>query len=184
MVRDISVVAGESAPKRRIRAHLRESELRKLAADPASKLDQLLAIAAYKAEEIRAEGRELDQEEALRRFELNPFRWETEGWQSQVEVGFLWTWQGTDGTSRKAFVFPRMNHVLNRQIPRPPLLDEADADILRGLHEAASPEAKQSEAPCEYLGVQVGKGKFEPDPAKWPCRSYPGAKTHATVDYE
>ena len=62
------------APKKRIRAHLRESELRKLAADTSSKLQRLLAIAAYKAEEIRAEGGALDQQEALARFELNPFR--------------------------------------------------------------------------------------------------------------
>ena len=86
----------EGAPKKRIRAHLRESELRKLAADPASKLDQLLAIAAYKAEEIRAdaEGRPLDEDAAMVRFERNPFRWETDGWQSRVEVGFLWAWLG------------------------------------------------------------------------------------------
>ena len=62
MVKDIAAVVEEGAPKKRIRAHLRESELRKLAADPASKLDQLLAIAGNKADEIRAEGRALDQE--------------------------------------------------------------------------------------------------------------------------
>ena len=50
MVKDIAAVVEEEAPKKRIRAHLRESELRKLAADHASKLDQLLAIAAYKAD--------------------------------------------------------------------------------------------------------------------------------------
>ena len=55
MVKDIAAVVEEGPPKRRIRAHLREAELRTLAADPASKLDQLLAIAAYNAEDIRAE---------------------------------------------------------------------------------------------------------------------------------
>ena len=107
MVKDIAAIVEEGAPKKRIRAHLRESELRKLAADHASKLDQLLAIAAYKAEGLRAqaEGRPLDEEAAMVRFEQNPFQWETSGWRSQVEVCFLWTWLDRDGAPRKAFVF-------------------------------------------------------------------------------
>ena len=184
VVKNIASVVEDGAPRKRIRAHLRESELRKLAADKSSKLERLLAIASYKAEEIRAEGGSLDEQEALARFELNPFRWDTEGWQSQVDICFLWTWQGTDGTRQKAFVYPRLDNVFKRQVPRPPMLDEADVDILRGLQEAACLETKQSKAPCEYLGVHLGKGKYEPDPTKWPCRSYPGAKTHAMVYYE
>ena len=59
------------------------------------KLAELLAIASYKAEEIRAdtEQRPMDEEAALAGFKQNPFRWEAPGWQSQVEVGFLWAWQ-------------------------------------------------------------------------------------------
>ena len=177
VVKNIAAIAEDGAPKKRIRAHLRESELRKLAAAHPSKLHQLLAIAAYKAEEIRAEaeGRPLDDEAALAGFEPNPFRWDTEGRQSQVEVSFLWTWQGRDGMVRRAFVFPILNNVFERQVPRPPGLDEADEDIYKRLVEAASLETKQRKAPCKYLGVQTSKGKFEPDPGKWPSRSYPGA---------
>ena len=91
VVKNIATVPEEGAPKKRIRVHLRESELRKLAADTSTKLSQLLAIAAYKAEEIRAEteGRALDQQEASARFEQNPFRWDAQGRQSHVDVCFL-----------------------------------------------------------------------------------------------
>ena len=94
-------------------------------------LAQLLAVAAYKAEEIRAntEQRPMDEEAAFAGFEQNPFRWETEGWQSQVEVGVLWTWQDRAGTGRKSFVFPQLHNVFKRQVPRPPSLDEADDEI-------------------------------------------------------
>ena len=118
------------------------------------------------------------------RFEQNPFQWETSGKRSHVEICFLWTWQVPDGTRRKSFVFPRLNDVYKRQVPRPPGLDEVAADILRCLQEAAALETKKSKAPCKYLGLHVGKGKFEPDPAKWPCRSYPGVRTHAAVYFE
>ena len=78
----------EGPPKKRIRAHLRESELRKLGADPASKSERLLAIAAYKAEETRAdaEGRQLNEEAAVARFEQRSFHLDTDGRRSQVEV--------------------------------------------------------------------------------------------------
>ena len=71
MVKDITATLEEGAPRKRIRTHLRESELRKIAEEKSSKLDKLLAVAAYKAEEIRAdaEQRPLDQDKALARFE-------------------------------------------------------------------------------------------------------------------
>ena len=185
VVKNIASVVEDGAPRKRIRAHLRESELRKLAADTSSKLDQLLAIAAYKADEIRAEaeGRALDQQEAFARFEQNPFRWDAQGRQSHVDVCFLWTWRGTDGNGRRAFVFPRLDNVFKRQIPRPPGLDDADEDTYKRLVEAASLETKQRKAPCKYLGI-LSQGKFEADPGKWHSRSYPGSKTYATVYFE
>ena len=98
MAKDIIAAHDEAAPRKRIRTHLRETELRKLAEDKPLKLDQLLAIAADKAEEIRAgaQVRPIDEEVALAGFERNPFRWESQGWQSRIEVGSLWTWQGRD----------------------------------------------------------------------------------------
>ena len=185
-MKNIFAFAEEGAPRKRIRTHLRESELRKLASDKSSKLDQLLAIAAYKAEAIRSNTgqRPTDEEAALSGFEQNPFRWEAQGRQSQVEVGFLWSWQGRDGVGRKSFVFSQLHNVFRRQVPRPPGLDEADADLYKRLLESASLETKQRKAPCKYLGVDIGTGKFEADPGKWPSRSYLGKKTHATVYFE
>ena len=120
VVRNVTAVVEESAPRRRIRKGLRESELRKLAAAESSKLDQLLAIAAFKAEEIRAEAQAvlIDEEAARARFEQNPFRWEAQGWSSRLEVGFLWTWQSSDGVGRKGFVFSRLHNVHARGVPR------------------------------------------------------------------
>ena len=102
MVKNIFAFAEEGAPRKRIRTHLRESELRKLAAEKPSKLDQLLAIATYKAEEIRADAaqRPIDEEAALARFEQNPSRWDAPCKQSHAEVGFLWAWQDRHGTAR------------------------------------------------------------------------------------
>ena len=91
VVKAITAVAEDGAPRKRIRAHLRESELRKLIEASPRKLDQLVAIAAYKAEEVRAEAEERPaaEREALAGFERNPLRWEAAGWKSQVDVCFL-----------------------------------------------------------------------------------------------
>ena len=91
MAKDITAAHDEAAPRKRIRTHLRETELRKLAEDKPLKLDQLLAIAADKAEEIRAgaQVRPIDGDTALAGFEQSPFRWEAQGRQSRIEVGFL-----------------------------------------------------------------------------------------------
>ena len=168
MAKDINAVLEEGAPRKRIRTHLRESALQNLMAKKPSKLDQLLAVAAYKAEEIRAdtEQRPMDEEAASAGFEQNPFRWETEGWQSHVEVGVLWTWQDRHGTLQKKFIFPRLDHVFQRQVHRPPGLDEADDEIYKRLREVASLETRLRKAPCKYLGVETGKDKYEADPSK------------------
>ena len=185
VVKDIIAVLEEGAPRKRIRTHLRESALQNLMAKKPSKLDQLLAVATDKAEEIRAntDQNRMDEEAAFAGFEQNPFRWETRGRQSHVEVGFLWTWQDRCWTLRKKFVFPRLDNVFKRLIPRPPGLDEADDEIYKRLREVASLETKLRKAPCKYLGVQVGQDKYEADPSKWPSRSYQCGKTHATVFY-
>ena len=162
VVKDITAVASEGAPRKRIRTHLRESELRKLAADNSSKLDRLLAIAAYKAEEHRseAEQRPLDQEKALACLEQNPFRWEAPGKQSRVEVGFLWTWRDSHGDDRQSFVFLRLDNVFSQGIPRPPGLDEADKCIYELLLKVATLAPK-----AESFCVTVVRG--DAAVAKW-----------------
>ena len=74
-MKDITATLEEGAPRKRIRTHLRESELRRVAEEKSTHLDQLLALAAYKAEEIRADAQErpMDEEAALSGFGQNPF---------------------------------------------------------------------------------------------------------------
>ena len=73
---DIDRVREEGAPRKKIRRHLHESDLRNAAQEHGAKLDQLIAIACYRAEEIRAadEKREVIMELAMAGFEQNPFR--------------------------------------------------------------------------------------------------------------
>ena len=169
MLKDITGIGEEAHTRKRIKPHLREHELRDVATNHGAKLDRLLALASYRAEEIRAaDGRRpMDMAVALAGFEGNPFRWEARGWQSQVEVCFFWSWRGTDGVESKRFVFAMLQNVLARRVPRPTALMESDADVFRCLLEVAAAETAHNTSPCKYFGVQLGKGKYERDPAKW-----------------
>mgnify|MGYP003329439834 CR=1 FL=1 len=96
----VDPIPNEDAPRKRIKPHLREHILRNAAEKHGAKLDQVMAIARYRAEEIRAaeEKREMSMELALAAFEENPFRWASRAWQSRMEVGIFWTWRNSDGT--------------------------------------------------------------------------------------
>ena len=100
---DVDPIPKEDAPKKRIKPHLREHHLRNAAQKHGAKLDQVMAIACYRAEEIRAadEQRDMSMELALAAFEENPFRWATRARQSKVEVGRFWTWRNSDGPKDK-----------------------------------------------------------------------------------
>ena len=176
----------EGSARKRIKAHLRESELRTLVSENQVRFQQLLAIANYRAEEMRAahEQRDVNDEVALSHFEPIPWQWDVQVWRSQVEVAFLWSWKTRDGTLRKAFVFQLLHHVFARELSRPPDLCEMDAELFQQLLELAALETTSRKAPCKYLGVHLGKSRYEKNPAKWPSRCYQGAKTHATVHFE
>ena len=90
---DIDRAPKEDAPRKRIKPHLHKQPLRDAAQKHGAKLDQVMAIACYRAEEIRAgeEKREMNLDLALAAFEENPFRWSSRAWQSHVEVGIFWT---------------------------------------------------------------------------------------------
>ena len=102
---DIDRAPKEDAPRKRIKPHLREQLLHNAAQKHGAKLDQVMAIACYRAEEIRAgeEKREMNLDLALAAFEENPFRWSSRAWQSQIEVGIFWTWRNSDGTKGRCF---------------------------------------------------------------------------------
>ena len=174
--------------KKRRKRDGREEELRKSAVAHAPKIDQLVAVAAHRAEEIRAgaEARAMNEEIARAGFERNPFRWESRGREDQVEVGIAWSWRCSDGRRITHLMFSRLDHVPARQVPTPSGLADADAISLRRLGCIASSETEEGKSPCKYLGVEVADGKFEPDPAKWPTRCLPSTqrKTHAKVSFE
>ena len=102
---DIDRAPKEDAPRKRIKPHLREQLLHNAAQKHGAKLDQVMAIACYRAEEIRAgeEKREMNLDLALAAFEENPFRWSSRAWRSQIEVGIFWTWRNSDGTKGRCF---------------------------------------------------------------------------------
>ena len=95
----------EGSARKRIKAHLRETELRKLIEDSQVRFQQLLAIANYRAEELRAahEQRDVNEDAALSYFEPSPWRWDAQGWRSHVEIGFLWNWKTRGLDTRLAY---------------------------------------------------------------------------------
>ena len=52
------------------------------------------------------------------------------------------------------------------------------------LLSAAEVEARESKAPCQYLGLEISPGCFEQDPENWPDDVAPEGKTKANVCYE
>ena len=62
---------------------------------------------------------------------------------------------------------------------------ESDQEIWEALLKAAEQASTDGFAPCAYLGLCTGEGRYEPDPGKWPCpfQRQP-AKCQAQVLYE
>ena len=185
MAKDIAF-STEGSARKRIKAHLRESELRNLVSENQVRFQQLLAIGNYRAEELRAklEQREVNEEAALSYFEPSPWNWDSEGWRSQVHIAFLWIWRTRDGVFRNRFVFTRLDNAFTHGLPRPADLCETDSELFHQLLEIAALETSLRKAPCKYLGVHLGKGKYEQNPAKWLLRCYHDAETHAMVHFE
>ena len=105
MVKDIAI-STEGSARKRIKAHLRESELRNLVSENQVRFQQLLAIANYRAEELRAklDQREVNEEASLSYFEPSPWKWHVVGWRSQVHIAFLWIWRTRDAMFRNRCV--------------------------------------------------------------------------------
>ena len=147
---DIDPIPMGEAPRKRIKPHLREHLLRNAAQKHGAKLDQVMAIACYRAEEIRAseEKREMNLDLALAAFEENPFRWASRAWQSRIEVGIFWTWRNSDGTKGRCFDFTRLDNVFSRHFPKPAVLAQSDAGLWERLVGIAALETTHRKAPC------------------------------------
>jgi hypothetical protein len=186
--KDIVGEAWDYTAGKRLKSSGQLNTLRAMAITPTDSWCELVAVASYRAEEMRAasQGELFDKEVAERGFEKNPFRWrEGERWQSQARVSFLWSWVSADGSPRKVFEHPRLDKIMERtSIPVPSGMNENDTDLLRRLVAVAEIETKTTKAPCRYLGLEIASGFFEQDPSKWPADMLDDRKTLVNVAYE
>ena len=81
-----------SRPRRRIRAHNHGRSLVEAAKSQPDTFNKAVAYATWKAEEIRSRTEHFDMAVASSGFEANPFRWESAGWLSHVDIPFVWSW--------------------------------------------------------------------------------------------
>ena len=150
----------------------------------------LVARARWRAEDIRSgfEGCAFNLRQATAGYTQDPLLWHTGGRGSQVEVAAAWLWR-----CRGELQYERLTSTLNnwsqrKSIPLPPSLQpatESDRQIWEKLQNAAEQAMTDGFAPCVYLGLRVGDGRYEPDPSNWPPRLVGGVpKQQETVFYE
>ena len=185
-LKDIVVEAADVDKKRRIGAHLRIGEITKFAAARPEACSAAVAMAIWRAELARSahEGRLMDDERAAAGFERSPFAWRARsGRCDRSLVTCLWLWKGAE--RRQKFATVRLDKFLTQGVPPPAFTPIVDEELRRQLLAVAELEVEARKAPCVYLGLQVGPGKYEPDPSKWPSQHYPASmgKTKATVYY-
>ena len=131
-----------------IRQHLYAGQNREIIQETPRRFDRLIAVAAYRAEEVRAhmQGRDIDEATALRSSEQNPFALEAaDGHQWHIIVYSLWTWY-VWGAARRKIVHVRLDNMRNRGVLAP---DIGDHDFkLKGIIEhVALKETADCKAP-------------------------------------
>ena len=186
-IKDIVAEAWDTSTTKRLRSSSQMNTLRALAQSCAHSWCELVSIAQYRSEEIRAkeQGTSIDKRVAARGFQRNPFRWEAgQGRTSHTRVSLLWTWSDGGGCARSAFEHADLHHIVARGIAVPSGMVEADVELYRRLAAIADVETKASKAPCHYLGLDMGAGSYEPDPGKWNLASLDASKTQVNVIYE
>ena len=137
------------------------------------------------ADQIYAWGRPLDDERAAASFERNPFEWRApDNRCNRSLVTVLWLWKGEE--IQHSFATVRLDHFLARGAPPPDFAHVLDEELWRRLVAVGELEVEARKAPCVYLGLNVGPGRYEPDPSKWPSQHYPASmgKTKAVVHYQ
>lgn len=175
-----------AAPVRRIKRHakLSATNLQEAMRSYPEEWACLVATAIYNAEGIRAgeHFRPFDAALASAGFERNPFMWGTTLRQSNLYVAWSW-W--SEGWSR-AITAVRVDHALHRTLPLPLGAEGSDVGLYEKLLARAQTETTEWKAPCKYLGMRTGAGRYEPDPSKWPSRCYSTlhGKTYAKVFFE
>ena len=165
----------ETKPRVRIRPGPKVSLVAIASANPSS-WSMARTFAMWKAEEIKAEKGQFDQERAMRGFERNPFKWKTDGWASHIKICFLWSWRAE--VERREIVSVRIHHLLHdseRAIPKPIAL-RAPIEFWWSTCE----EVAKKLPLCKYLGEQTSDSTYEPDPSKWTGLE----KSHTLVWFE
>eukprot|EP00973_Karenia_brevis_P096384 12431531-Karenia_brevis.AAC.1 len=167
-------------PRKRIRGHLHCGQLRAFALKRLTAFKRVVALAQWKAEEIRSAEKPFDEAVACRGFEQNHWNWKDHN----IKIVAMWSW--LSGTKlHKQIVETRVDHLLDRGLPYPSGFVETDDCLLQRLNLAAAEETTKGKAPCRYLGLHVGAQCFEPNPSKWPSRHYTQeGKSHAIVYFE
>ncbi len=153
----------DAQPTKRIRRQpkLGLAQLREVARSHAESWSHAVAVATFKAEELRADfhKRPMDLDAATVGFVKNPFLWGASMRQSNIFA--LWAWRSND-IWRHSIISVRLKNALERQcIPPPSEIDESDNLLYERLKQAAERETARHKAPCKYLGLPVGS-RFEP----------------------
>jgi hypothetical protein len=176
--KDLSKELWQSAvPKRRIRMHVLSGNLLNLMQQHQDLFGALVAEMTCEAEIRRSNiyGRPIDIEMASAMYQRNPFRWESEGWASQIQIAFLWQWEQY-GTTHYSHKIARLNNALQGEVPFPGRLI-TDCSLHTRLLKRAERETKMRYCTCCYLGLQTAAG-FEPNPALWQTS---GWKSHEKI---
>ncbi len=184
--KDIVAEAWDTSRTKRLRSVGSMNILRALVQDKDYAWCELVAVARYRAEEARARlrGGPIDEIVAREGFERNPWLWRPLASRaSHSRVTFLWSWAARDGSHRSVFEHARLDKVVQRAVPIPRGMNEADADLYLRLAAVAEMETKISKSPCRYLGLPIGD-TYEPDPQMWPPNALEQRKSHASVVYE
>ena len=85
------VSAFEEQPCKRVRPHLHMDQLQTIRANATSAFDALVAIATYRAEEIRSErGSPFDAQRARSRFVVDPWQWAGRTWHLPIALLCRW----------------------------------------------------------------------------------------------
>ena len=187
VLKDVVADAWDASLTKRLRSTGSMNFLRALVKASDRAWCELVAVAQYRAEELRARlfGQPFDEYVATAGFERNPWRWRSTGeWASQAQVAALWCWTARDGSPWRVFEHTRLDKIFDRRsIPIPKCMNAAAVDRYARLLAAADMETKTSKAPCRYLGLRIGE-IFEPDPQLWPPEYLNERKSHALVVYE
>ena len=135
--------------------------------------------------QAKIQDRAFNEDTARSQFERNPFQWHVHGRGHPMLVVSHWLAR-RDNRDQELFETNRVDYLLKHGFSLPALRSPSDAILWDKLCAVADEETHKHKAPCVYLGLALGHGKYEPDPFNWPFQSYSciNGKESATVCFE